>query len=76
MTVYIVTSFRPDAILKHELSTKNKAVDCPDLTKLYAHRDPVPSFVPEDNVETLYSDTRTVPKFKRGYLKKGDFNFI
>ena len=28
-----------------------------------AHRDPVPTFVPEYKVETLYSGTCTVPEF-------------
>ena len=41
-----------------------------NLQKLCAHRDPVPTFVPEYKVETLYSGTDTVPEFERGHLKK------
>ena len=36
----------------------------------------MPTFVPEGKVETLYSDTRTVPEFERGYLKKGVFTLV
>ena len=57
MTVYIVTPFRPDAIMEDELSIENTAVDCPDLTKL----DSVPTFVPEYKVLTLYSDRTPAP---------------
>ena len=32
--MYIVAPVRPDAIMEDELSTENKAVDCPDLTKI------------------------------------------
>ena len=42
-----------------------------NLQKLCAHRDPVPTFVPEYKGETLYSGTGSLPKFYRGYLKKG-----
>ena len=63
MTVYIVTPFRPDAIMEDELSIENTAVDCPDLTKL----DSVPTFVPRFCVQgldlVLGSDTGTVPEF-------------
>ena len=58
MTVYIVTPFRPDAIMEDELSTENKAVDgARILQKLRAHRDPVPTFVLECKVASrpLYS---------------------
>ena len=52
-----------DAILKHELSSENKAVECPELTKIAAHRDTVSTFVPEHKIETLQVDTGTVPEF-------------
>ena len=39
MTVYIVTPFRP-AILKHSLSSENKAVDCPEPTKIVCTQGP------------------------------------
>ena len=35
-----------------------------------SHKDSVPSLVPEEKVETLYSGTGTVPKFWRGYQEK------
>ena len=62
-----------DAILKHELSTENKAVDCPDLTKIGCTSGLGAHFCAQvqglDLV--LWSDTGTVPKFQRRYLKKG-----
>ena len=43
----------------------------PGTYKPCAHREPVPTFVPEYKVETLYPGTGTVPEFYRGTLKKG-----
>ena len=51
-----------------------KAVVCgysaKELPKTCAHKESVPSSVPEYKVETLYSGTGTVPEFWRGYLEK------
>ena len=51
-----------------------KAVVCgysaKELPKTCAHKESVPSSVPEYKVETLYSSTGTVPEFWRGYLEK------
>ena len=65
MTVYIVTPFRPDAIMEDELSIENTAVDCPDLTKI--------AYTPGLGAHfcarvhgldlVLGSDTGTVPEF-------------
>ena len=41
-----------------------------NLQKFCANRDPVPTFVAENKVKTLYLGPGTVPEFKRGYLKK------
>ena len=45
------------------LAARTKQLTVQNLQKLCAHRDQVPTFVPEYKVETLYSDTRTVPEF-------------
>ena len=51
-----------------------KAVVCgysaKELPKTCAHKESVPSSVPEYKVETLYSGKGTVPEFWRGYLEK------
>ena len=45
------------------LATITKPWTATELKKRCAHRDQVPTFVPEYKVETLYSGTGTVPKF-------------
>ena len=45
------------------LAARTKQLTARNLQKLCAHRDPVPTFVPEYKVETLYSDTGTVHEF-------------
>ena len=47
-----------------------------NLQKLCADRDPVPTFVPKNKVETLYLGTSTVPEFYSGYLKNGAFTLV
>ena len=51
-----------------------KAVACgysaKELPKTCAHKESVPSSVPEYKVENLYSGTDTVPEFWREYLEK------
>ena len=50
--------------MKYELSSENKAVDCPRTKqKRFAHKDTVPTVVPEYKVETLYLGTGTVAEF-------------
>ena len=63
--MYIVTPFRPDAIMEDELSIENTAVDCQDLTKI--------AYTPGLGAHfcarvqgldlVLGSDTGTVPEF-------------
>ena len=45
------------------LAARTKQWTARNLQKLCAKRDPVPTFVPEYKVETLYSGTGTVPAF-------------
>ena len=45
------------------LAARTKQLTARNLEKLCAHRDPVPTFVPEYKVETLYLGTCTVPEF-------------
>ena len=73
VTVYIVTPFRP--VRRHFenelLVVRTKQRTARNLQKLCAHRNLVPTFVPDYKVETLWSSTGTVPEFWRGHLKKG-----
>ena len=58
-------------VLKHDFSGKYRVVDLHRNKKQWsAHRDQVPTFVPEDKVSTLYLSIGTMPKFKHEYLKK------
>ena len=65
MTVYIVTPFRPDAIMEDELSIVNTAVDCPDLTKIACTPGLGAHFCARVQGLDLVlgSDTGTVPEF-------------
>ena len=47
------------------LAARTKQLTAGNLQKLCAHRDPIPTFVPdrEYKVDTLYSGTGTVPEF-------------
>ena len=47
------------------LAARTKQWTVRNLQKLCAHRDPVPTVVPDYKVETLYSSTRTIgmPEF-------------
>ena len=50
--------------MKHALSSENIAVDDPpELTKIVCTQEPGAHFCAEYKVETLYSDTGTVPEF-------------
>ena len=66
MTVYIVNPFRPDAIMEDELSIENKAVDCPDLTKIACTQGPGAHFCARVQGRDLctHSGTGTVPEFR------------
>ena len=71
VTVYIVTSFRLDAILKHELSTKNKAVDCPDLTKIVCTQGPSAHFCARGQGRDLVLGHPHRAQFQAWVLEKG-----
>ena len=45
------------------LAARTKQLTARNLQNLCAHRDPVPTLVPEYKVETLYWGTGTVPEF-------------
>ena len=64
MTLYIVITFRPDAIMKDELSTENKAVDCPDLTKIACTQGPGAHFCARVQGRDLCTHSGTVPEFR------------
>ena len=64
MTVYIVIPFRPDAIMEDELSTENKAVDCPDLTKIVCTQGPGAHFCARVQGRDLCTHSGTVPEFR------------
>ena len=60
------------AILKHELSSEDKVVDCPRTNKTGVHTGTrCPHAVPQRKASTLYSGIGIVPEFWRGYLRKG-----
>ena len=65
VTVYIVTPFSPcqTPFWNMSLVVTTERWTAQNLQKLCADRDPVPTFVPENEVETLYLGIGIVPRF-------------